>query len=180
MPTLKKVLKTLSSIVAPTPWTKAEQLAVRKRMGNASWIALTPQQQRGLEALPPPPRFWPPELTPPTAAQLAEGWVRVSPEGLPEAAVPEILPSEIQPHEFLGHIAQGRAVLQWVLRSLRNKTGHTIAHKYTQETILPDFALRLDAAKAAAPYYAARLTKTDLKAVVSLEDLINKSMEAPS
>lgn len=183
MAALKKVLKTLSPIPAPKaaipkPWTRAEQLAYQKRYGNTHWISLTPEQQRGLVPAP-IPRFWHAQYPPLTQAQIAEGWVRVSPDGVSEAPLPNIDASDCQPHEFLGHIAQGKPVVQWTLHKLKSPVGWVIATKYAEEVVHPDFLTRVDAAKAAAPYYAARLSKTDLKAVVSLEDLITRSMEAP-
>lgn len=152
----------------------AKQEALKKSLGAAQWAVMTLRQRQGLE---PPPRVWPAQFPPLSTAQVAEGWIRVSPAGESEAPLPQIEASECQPHEFLGHIAQGKVVYQWDLKHLRNQQGVTVATKYVEGVVIPDFVTRVDAAKAAAPYYAARLSKTDLKAVVSLEDLIAKSME---
>lgn len=183
---LAKMVKSAKAVVgecaaetsAPEkPWTKSEQRAYQKRYGNTHWISLSPDQQRGLVHIP-TPRLWPAKFPPLSQAQTSEGWVRVSPDGVSEAPLPALEISDIQPHEFLGHIAQGKPVYQWSLQKLKCPVGWVIATKYVEEIVHPDFPTRVDAAKAAAPYYAARLTKTDLKAVVSLEDLITKSMES--
>ena len=124
-----------------------------------------------------PLRIWPPHFPPLTAAQVAEGWIRVSPLGESEAPLPRIEVSDCLPHEFLGHVAQGKVIYQWELRHLRTAQGMAMATKYVEDVVLPDFETRVDAAKAAAPYYAARLSKSELKATLSLEDLIKNSMK---
>lgn len=61
------------------------------------------------------------------------------------------------PHEWLLQIARGEPVEQkrWDIK--RDEHGKEISRELVIDIIYPDFPVRMDAAKAASPYYAPRL-----------------------
>jgi hypothetical protein len=62
------------------------------------------------------------------------------------------------PHEWLLGVARGDSVEQkrWKIQ-YDKETGEEISRELITETIYPEFPVRMDAAKAAAPFYAPRL-----------------------
>lgn len=65
--------------------------------------------------------------------------------------------SGLLPHEWLLKVARGEAVphKQWKVKY--DKSGNEISRELVEVEFYADFATRIDAAKAAAPYYAPRL-----------------------
>jgi hypothetical protein len=61
------------------------------------------------------------------------------------------------PHEWLLSVARGDPIEQKRWKVKFDKQGNELSRELITEMIQPDFALRTDAAKAAAPYYAPRL-----------------------
>lgn len=63
----------------------------------------------------------------------------------------------ILPHEWLLNIVRGEPVEQRRWKIERDENGREVSRELVTETIYPDFPVRMDAAKAASPYYAPRL-----------------------
>lgn len=66
--------------------------------------------------------------------------------------------SGLLPHEWLLKVARGEPVLhrRWKI-TYHQKTGVELSREVVEETFYADFPVRVEAAKAAAPYYAPRL-----------------------
>lgn len=64
----------------------------------------------------------------------------------------------VLPHEWLLGIARGEPVEQkfWKIK-YDKQTGEEVSRELLKELIYPEFPVRMDAAKAAAPFYAPRL-----------------------
>lgn len=65
--------------------------------------------------------------------------------------------SGMLPHEFLLHVMRGEGVEQKYWDIKRDAKGNEIHRELKTTTVYADFSLRVDCAKAAAPYYAAKL-----------------------
>ena len=63
----------------------------------------------------------------------------------------------ILPHEWLLNIVRGEPVEQKRWKIERDENGKEISRELVVEIVYPDFPVRMDAAKAASPYYAPRL-----------------------
>lgn len=74
-----------------------------------------------------------------------------------DKAKKEAKASGLLPHEWLLKVARGEPIEQTRTLSLLDKKGNVIGHEHVTELIYPDFSMRCDAAKAAAPYYAPRM-----------------------
>lgn len=77
---------------------------------------------------------------------------RVAKEAIAAAKAEGILP-----HEWLLNIVRGEPVQQKRWEIKRDENGKEISRELVIDTIYPDFPVRMDAAKAASPYYAPRL-----------------------
>jgi hypothetical protein len=73
-------------------------------------------------------------------------------------AVEKARESGILPHEFLLSVARGEPIEQKRWEITTDENGNEIGRELVTDTLYPDFDFRLDAAKAAAPYYAPRLS----------------------
>lgn len=68
-------------------------------------------------------------------------------------------PRGMEPHEFLAAIARGDPIEQVITTPIIDRdTGVITGYRHDAQDVYPDLELRIDAAKAAAPYYAPRLT----------------------
>jgi hypothetical protein len=78
---------------------------------------------------------------------------KVSQQARAEAAAMGLLP-----HEWLLKVARGEMILhkRWKIK-YHAKTGEELSREIVEEQYYPEFQTRVDAAKAAAPYYAPRL-----------------------
>jgi len=63
----------------------------------------------------------------------------------------------VLPHEWLLSVARGEPIAhkRWDIK--RDENGKEISRELVDEVIYPDFPVRMDAAKSAAPFYAPRL-----------------------
>jgi hypothetical protein len=61
------------------------------------------------------------------------------------------------PHEWLLKVSRGEPILHTRLVTKYNKNGDEVKRELVEEWVYADFDTRIDAAKSAAPYYAARL-----------------------
>lgn len=77
---------------------------------------------------------------------------RVAKEAIAAAKAEGILP-----HEWLLNIVRGEPVKQERWQIKRDHSGREISRELVAELIYPEFSVRMDAAKAAAPFYAPRL-----------------------
>lgn len=85
--------------------------------------------------------------------------------GRPKGSINKIAKANIEaakeagmlPHEWLLQIARGEPVEQkrWDIK--RDEHGKEISRELVVDIIYPEFPVRMDAAKAASPYYAPRL-----------------------
>jgi hypothetical protein len=91
-------------------------------------------------------------------------------------AIIEASATGLLPHEWLLKVARGEGVKHrsWVPK--RNETGQITGFDLIEEEYYADFETRVEAAKAAAPFYAAKLsaqtvsvagTETDMVAVLN-------------
>lgn len=65
--------------------------------------------------------------------------------------------SGLLPHEWLLTVSRGEPVIQRSWKNIVNEEGRITGKELVEEIVYADFPTRLDAAKAAAPYYAPRL-----------------------
>lgn len=63
----------------------------------------------------------------------------------------------VLPHEWLLSVARGEPVPHKRWNITRDENGKEISRELVDELIYPDFPVRMDAAKSAAPFYAPRL-----------------------
>ena len=77
---------------------------------------------------------------------------RVAKEAIAAAKAEGILP-----HEWLLNVVRGEPVEQKRWKIERDEHGKEISRELVTELVYPDFPVRMDAAKAASPYYAPRL-----------------------
>ena len=77
---------------------------------------------------------------------------RVAKEAIAAAKAEGILP-----HEWLLNIVRGEPVQQKRWKIELDEHGKEISRELVTELVYPDFPVRMDAAKAASPYYAPRL-----------------------
>jgi hypothetical protein len=77
------------------------------------------------------------------------------------------------PHEFLLAVVRGDTIRQRVVNNVINKQGKVIGQEIQEFDVIPDFQMRVDAAKAAAPYYAPRLA-TQVVTIRGREDVLNQ------
>ena len=77
---------------------------------------------------------------------------RVAKEAIAAAKAEGILP-----HEWLLNIVRGEPVEQKRWKIELDEHGKEISRELVTELVYPDFPVRMDAAKAASPYYAPRL-----------------------
>ena len=61
------------------------------------------------------------------------------------------------PHEWLLKVTRGEPIVQRFVVSIYDKRGALVGEEVQVKEVYPDLAMRVDAAKAAAPYYAPRL-----------------------
>ena len=67
---------------------------------------------------------------------------------------------ELYPHEFLLHVTRGLPVKQCRYLEIVDEEGNTIQGDLVEEDVYPPMAIRIDAAKSSAKYYAiAKATK---------------------
>lgn len=78
----------------------------------------------------------------------------------------------ILPHEWLLKVVRGDPILQRYVVDVVDKQGAVIGQEVHEKEVYPDIAMRHDAAKAAAPYYAPRLA-TQVITLRGREDVIN-------
>lgn len=100
-----------------------------------------------------------------------------SPRNLPMLSASAFSRSEarltgVPPHEFLLRIASGAPIDQHYVVDLIDSEGTIVGQEIRTKTIFPDIDMRIDAAKAAAPYYAPRLA-TRVITIRSQEDELN-------
>jgi hypothetical protein len=76
----------------------------------------------------------------------------------------EAASSGLLPHEWLLKVCRGEPVLhkRWKVR-YHAKTGEELSRELIEEEYYPDFPMRVDAAKAAAPYYMPKLATQTVK-----------------
>jgi len=69
----------------------------------------------------------------------------------------EAMATGLLPHEWLLKVSRGEGIVhkRWVVKY--DKRGKELGRELVEEEIYADFATRLDAAKAAAPFYAPKL-----------------------
>lgn len=67
------------------------------------------------------------------------------------------------PHEFLLLVSQGHPIKQHDWEYKYNKDGEITSKKKIIVDVYPDFEMRIDAAKACAPYYAPKLATQMIK-----------------
>lgn len=89
---------------------------------------------------------------------------------LTEKARAEAKLSGLLPHEWLLKVARGEPVMQARSINIVNKKGAVIGQEIVIEEVYADFATRVEAAKAAAPYYAPRLATHYIDMVKNTED----------
>ena len=90
-----------------------------------------------------------------------------------ELAQAEAKLNGVLPHEFLLMIVRGDPIQQTYTRDVIDEDGNVIGQEIEERTVYPDLAMRHDAAKAAAPYYAPRLA-TQVITLRGREDVLNK------
>lgn len=61
------------------------------------------------------------------------------------------------PHEWLLKVSRGEPIEQKRWKDVLDADGNVIDRELVEEVLYPDFGTRMDAAKAAAPFYAPRL-----------------------
>ena len=76
----------------------------------------------------------------------------------------EAAASGLLPHEWLLKVCRGEPVLhkRWKVK-YHAKTGEELSRELIEEEYYPDFPMRMDAAKAAAPYYMPKLATQTVK-----------------
>lgn len=79
----------------------------------------------------------------------------------------------ILPHEWLLKVMQGEPITQKYVVPVLDKSGVVIGQEVHEKEIYPDFDMRHEAAKAAAPYYAPRLA-TQVVTIRGREDMLNQ------
>lgn len=79
----------------------------------------------------------------------------------------------ILPHEWLLKVVRGDPIEQSYTVDVIDKAGLVIGQEVKTRTIYPDIAMRHDAAKAAAPFYAPRLA-TQVITLRGREDVLNQ------
>ncbi len=85
------------------------------------------------------------------------GRPRGSKNNMTKAAIEAAKEQGVLPHEWLLSVARGDAIEQKRYEIVRDKDGNEIDKIVMTEMIYPDIGLRMDAAKAAAPFYAPKL-----------------------
>lgn len=94
-----------------------------------------------------------------------------------ELAKAEAKMTGILPHEWLLQVMRGEPIRQARVRTILNKQGEAIGQEVEMYDHYPDIAMRADAAKAAAPYYAPRLA-TQVVTIRGREDLLNSMTDS--
>jgi len=61
------------------------------------------------------------------------------------------------PHEWLLKVSRGEPIQQKRWKDIVDEDGAVIDRELVEDTLYPTFDIRMDAAKAAAPFYAPRL-----------------------
>lgn len=76
----------------------------------------------------------------------------------------EAASSGLLPHEWLLKVCRGESILhkRWKVK-YHAKTGEELSRELIEEEYYPDFPMRVDAAKAAAPYYMPKLATQTVK-----------------
>jgi len=82
----------------------------------------------------------------------------VSNQAREEAAAAGLLP-----HEWLLKVARGEPIPHKQWKIIYDKKGNELSRELVEVEVYADFATRIDAAKAAAPYYAPRLATQQVK-----------------
>lgn len=82
----------------------------------------------------------------------------VSNQARAEAAATGLLP-----HEWLLKVARGEPIPHKQWKVVYDKKGNELSRELVEVEVYADFATRIDAAKAAAPYYAPRLATQQVK-----------------
>lgn len=82
----------------------------------------------------------------------------VSNQARAEAAAAGLLP-----HEWLLKVARGEPIPHKQWKVVYDKKGNELSRELVEVEVYADFATRIDAAKAAAPYYAPRLATQQVK-----------------
>ena len=77
----------------------------------------------------------------------------------------EAMASGLLPHEWLLKVSRGEPVTQKSWKVTYDSKGKEKGIELVEEEYYADFATRIDAAKAAAPYYAPRLAVQQVKVV---------------
>ena len=92
-----------------------------------------------------------------------------APRLLPAVARAKAMQEGILPHEWLLKVARGEGIEQHVWEEIRDEDDELVSRKLVKVTLYPDIELRIDAAKAAAPYYAPRLVAQTVGVVGSID-----------
>jgi hypothetical protein len=82
----------------------------------------------------------------------------VSNQARKEAAAAGLLP-----HEWLLKVARGEPIPHKQWKIIYDRNGNELSRELVEVEVYADFATRIDAAKAAAPYYAPRLATQQVK-----------------
>lgn len=77
----------------------------------------------------------------------------------------------ILPHEWLLKVMRGDAILQRYTVEVRDKRNKVIGHEVKEQEVYPDLQMRHDAAKAAAPYFAPKISSIEILTGVSENEL---------
>ena len=75
----------------------------------------------------------------------------------------EAAASGLLPHEWLLKVARGEPIPHKQWKITYDKSGNELSRELVEVEVYADFATRIDAAKAAAPYYAPRLATQQVK-----------------
>lgn len=81
------------------------------------------------------------------------------------------------PHEWLLAVARGDVVKQMKLRITYDAKGKEKSREWIEEEYYADFATRIDAAKAAAPFYAPKLAVQQIGLGATNPDRVAKALE---
>lgn len=76
------------------------------------------------------------------------------------------------PHEWLLKVSRGEPVLQRSWRIKTDKNGKELSRVLVEEQFYADFPMRVDAAKAAAPFYAPKLAVQNISVAGSSDAVV--------
>lgn len=100
---------------------------------------------------------------------------------LSQKAREEAARTGILPHEWLLKVSRGEAISQMRLKITYHlsgpKKGEEKDREWIEETVFADFPTRIEAAKAAAPFYAPKLATQTIQAGPGVADSIVQAMK---